>query len=61
MAGAWSIPIRFVCHIPLGMVGFNGRALYDSVNDFESTGLFDVIPNGREFLYGLSMYSGWVS
>ncbi|KAK3897750.1 hypothetical protein C8A05DRAFT_38676 [Staphylotrichum tortipilum] len=59
MAGAWSIIIRFACHLPLGIVGFNGRSLYDSVNDFESTGIYDVIPHGREFLYGLSMYANW--
>lgn len=61
MAGVWSVVIRFACHLPLGIVGFTGRDLYEKVNDFESTGIYDVIPHGREFLYGLAMYEHWVS
>ncbi|RYP61572.1 hypothetical protein DL771_010093 [Monosporascus sp. 5C6A] len=59
MTGAWSCIIRFACHIPLGWVSIGGRGLYDTVNGLDATGIYDVIPNGRSFLYGLQMYSTW--
>ncbi|KAL2022441.1 hypothetical protein VTK56DRAFT_5270 [Thermocarpiscus australiensis] len=57
--GGWSCIVRFACHIPMGIVGFGGRALYDTVKDLDRTGIYDVIANGRAFLYGLQMYSTW--
>lgn len=61
MSGGWSCIVRFACHMPMGMVGFSGRGLYDAVKDLDTTGIYDVIPHGQSFLYGLKMYSSWVS
>jgi hypothetical protein len=55
--GIPSCIIRFICHIPSGMVGFNGQSLYNSAKRLDGTGIYDEIPNGREFLQGLQLFS----
>jgi hypothetical protein len=43
------------------MISFGGRSIYWIVKGLDDIGIYDVIPNGRAFLYGLQMYSTWVS
>lgn len=61
MVGGWSCVIRFACHIPMGMIGFGGRGIYNTVKGLADDGLYDVLPHGHAFLEGLKMYSTWVS
>jgi hypothetical protein len=49
-AGVPSAVIRFACHIPLGILSFDGLWLYDAVNSLD---IFQVLPHGQTFLQGL--------
>lgn len=49
--GATSCIIRFICHIPTGMMGFEGYDYYQSVKDYGE--IYDSIPNGWIFLQGM--------
>ena len=55
-----SFIVRFACFVPLVIVGFSGRAMYEDVKDLDALEIYDVIPGGRTFLSGLQMYSTWV-
>lgn len=61
MTGGWTCVVRFACHIPMGMMAFGGRSLYNAVKGLTETGIYDVIPHGHTFLSGLQMYSTWAS
>ncbi|KAL1844542.1 hypothetical protein VTK73DRAFT_2331 [Phialemonium thermophilum] len=61
MAGGWSCIVRFALHIPLGIVGISGSNLSGAISPLKATGIYDVVPHGRSFLYGVRMYSNWVS
>ncbi|EER29966.1 hypothetical protein D8B26_007239 [Coccidioides posadasii str. Silveira] len=50
--GLPSVIIRFVCHVPTGMVGIIGLNLYNLVHDLD---IYDVLPNGKSFLQGLHL------
>lgn len=43
---------RFVCHIPLGVLGFRGRNLYRTVRHLE---IYDHLYHGQELLKGLKL------
>lgn len=45
--------IRFICHIPTGMVGFNGNGIYNRATGLDD--IYDAIPRGRVFLHGLEL------
>lgn len=51
--GAVSCIIRFVCHIPTGMMGAQGIAIYNKVKGLGD--IYDIIPHGRTFLQGLQI------
>ncbi|KAF3481517.1 uncharacterized protein GIQ15_04276 [Arthroderma uncinatum] len=51
MAGLPSCILRFICHIPTGDAGFNGRKVYDLIKKVDDIQAF---PNGEEFLKGLN-------
>jgi len=61
MTGAWSCIVRFACHIPMGVVAFNGRGMHEAVKGLDAVGIYNVIPGGRAFLSGLQMLGTWVS
>ena len=44
--------IRFASHVPLGIMAFNGIALYYRVKKLE---VFRILPHGHLFLEGLQM------
>ena len=52
MSGAPSAIIRFVSHIPLAFMAFNGISLYYRVKKLE---VFRILPHGHLFLEGLQM------
>lgn len=51
--GVTSCIIRFICHIPAGMMGVNGKGLYDAVDGLGD--IYNVIPHGKDFLEGLKI------
>ena len=60
MSGIWTIVPRFACHLPMGLVAFSGKRIYDAVGGLADTGIYDAIPHGQTFLSGLKMYTNWV-
>ena len=59
MGGAVSCVVSFICHIPLGMVGINGLALYKMAQGLGD--ITNVIPHGANFINGLACvaYTVW--
>ena len=57
--GGISSFIRFICHIPTGMLGFNNLSLYQGVRNLGD--IYDVIPYGRDLLQGMKIVTGAVS
>jgi len=48
--GVPSAVIRFICHIPLGILGFDGIFLYNCVRSLD---IFRLLPHGQTFHEGL--------
>ncbi|GIJ86993.1 hypothetical protein Asppvi_005892 [Aspergillus pseudoviridinutans] len=49
--GIASCIFRFICHIPTGMMGFDGIHIYEQAKSLGK--IYDVIPQGWNFLRGL--------
>lgn len=54
MAGVPSSIIRFICHIPTGWAGISSLDMYNGATALNQS-IFDDIPNGQAFLYGLQI------
>ncbi|KAL2130158.1 hypothetical protein VTI74DRAFT_6813 [Chaetomium olivicolor] len=51
--GVFSSIIRFICHIPTGMIGINGLTYYNRVKGLGD--IYDVIPSGGSLLKGMAI------
>lgn len=50
--GGVSCIIRFICHIPTGMMGISGLSTYTQLASLGD--IYDNIPHGKAFLEGMS-------